>query len=293
MPNLGHGGPGGHHNPLVRELVTTPLGLAFLGGLAALLVAGLRRWRGGPPGGWPGALLATAWALVMLAGWPPLAWWAESSLAALGERWPAPPAGDDPGSPDAILVFGGGLDGADARAPLSDSSRERLLAALEAARRWPAAHVVFSGGAARAARTGVGQRMADEAVALGLPPSRLTVESRARTTRENALFCADIARARGWVRLALVTSPVHLARSRGSLARAGFVAEAAAPRLGRPGRWSVADLLPSAAALGRTTGALHEGIGLVYYAARGWLGSTAAERTTATSGDAAARPIPP
>lgn len=292
MPNLGPSGPGGHHNPFVRELVTTPLGIAFLGGLAALLAAGLRRRRGRPAGGWPFAALALAWATVMLGGWPPLAWWTESSLAALGEHWPAPPR-DASREPEAILVFGGGLDGADEQAPLSDSSRERLLAALDAARRWPGAHLVFSGGAARAGRTGVAQRMAEEATRLGIPPSRITVESRARSTRENALFCAAIARERGWEHLVLVTSPVHLARSRASLARAGYLAAGAAPRLGHPGRWSVADMLPSAAALGRTTGSLHEGIGLVYYAARGWLESSASGRTTATSGDAAARSTPP
>ena len=252
----------------MRDLLTTPLGIAFLAGLLAAALAWRRRRQGRGPGA-PFALLLGAWAVVMVAAAPPVAWLAESSLARLGDRWPPVPPVDRP--PQGILVFGGGLDGTGETSPLSDSSRERLLAALAAARRWPDAPLVFSGGAGRAGRVGVGQRMAEEARALGLAPARIVVESQARTTRDNARFGAAEARARGWSRLALVTSAVHLARSRASLAREGFLAIPAAAPLGDPGRWDAADLVPSAAALARTTGAVHEVIGLGYYAVRGWL----------------------
>jgi uncharacterized SAM-binding protein YcdF (DUF218 family) len=272
----------------VRELVTTPLGIAFLAGLLGAVLVWRRHRRGARPGA-PVAVLLGAWALVMVAASPPVAWLAESRLARLGERWPPLPADDSP--PEGILVFGGGLDGTGPGAPLSASSRERLLAALAAARRWPEATLVFSGGPGRPGRPGVGERMAEEAAALGLPPGRLAVEAQARTTRDNARFGAAEARARGWSRVALVTSAVHLARSRASLAREGFLAVPAAAPLGDPGRWDAADLLPGAAALERTTGALHEAIGLAWYGVRGWLAAAPPPVTGPASG-AAPRPSP-
>jgi uncharacterized SAM-binding protein YcdF (DUF218 family) len=274
----------------VRELLTTPLGIAFLAGLLAAVLA-WRRHRRGYRTGTPFALLLGAWAVVMAAAAPPVAWLAESSLARLGERWP-PPVPSDGLPPQAILVFGGGLDGSGAGAPLSDSSRERLLAALAAARRWPDASLVFSGGPGRAGRPGVGQRMADEAAVLGLEPGRIVVEAQARTTRDNARFGAAEARAHGWSRLALVTSAVHLARSRACLAREGFLAIPAASPLGDPGRWDAADLVPSAAALARTTGAAHEAIGLGYYALRGWLAGAPPPAVRAPVSGAAPRSSP-
>lgn len=269
--------------------MTTPLGIAFLAGLLAAALA-WSRWRRGRGPGVPFALLMGAWAALMVAAAPPVTWLAESSLARLGERWPPVPPPDPP--PEGILVFGGGIDGTGGAAPLSDSSRERLLAALAAARRWPDAPLVFSGGAGRAGRPGVGRRMAEEAEALGLAPWRIVIESQARTTRENARFGAAVARARGWSRVALVTSTVHLARSRASLAREGYLAVPAAAPLGGPCGWDVAGLVPSAAALARTTGAVHEAIGLGYYAVRGWLATAPSPALTAPASGEALRSSP-
>jgi uncharacterized SAM-binding protein YcdF (DUF218 family) len=134
--------------------------------------------------------------------------------------------------------------------------------------------------------------MAEEAEALGLAPGRIVIESEARTTRDNARYGAAEARARGWSRVALVTSAVHLARSRASLAREGFLAIPAAAPLGDPGRWGAADLLPSAAALARTTGAVHEAIGLGYYAVRGWLATVPSPALKATASGEALRSSP-
>jgi len=274
----------------MRDLLTTPLGIVFLAGLMAAALAWRRRRQGRGPGA-PFTLLLGAWTVTMVAAAPPVAWLTESSLARLGERWPPVPPSGPP--PEGILVFGGGLEGTGPAALLSDSSRERLLAALAAARRWPDAQLVFSGGAGRPGLPGVGKRMAEEAEALGLVPGRIVVEPRARTTRGNARFGAAEARARGWTRVALVTSAVHLARSRASLAHEGFLAVPAAAPLAVPGRWEAADLLPSAAALSRTTGALHEAIGLAYYAVRGWLATNPPPTVREPASGAGPRSSPP
>jgi uncharacterized SAM-binding protein YcdF (DUF218 family) len=55
--------------------------------------------------------------------------------------------------------------------------------------------------------------LAREALARGADPARLLRESRSRSTRENLLFSAPIIRARGWRRVALVTSRLHMFRA--------------------------------------------------------------------------------
>lgn len=97
--------------------------------------------------------------------------------------------------------------------------------------------------------------MRARAVELGVPVERVLIEHSARTTRENALYCAEILRQRGLTRALVVTQAYHRPRSVAAFRRAGLDAHAlvfdgkrASPR-----------------ALAR------EGVALMVYAARGWL----------------------
>lgn len=220
----------------------------------------------------PLRLMAAAWSLLLLCACPPLSFHLERSLVELGERWPSRSQLETAPPPQAIFVFSGGIEGsAVPGAPLGTSSRERLHATLLAAQRWPEAVVVFSGGPRPGQNIGSGSRMREEAIALGLAPDRIVLEAAARDTRGNALNCVAIAASRQWTRVALVTSPVHMARSRGALARAGLETVPEFPAAVRVARFEWTDWAPDAGALQRTTAALHEWIGLAYYKLRGWI----------------------
>ena len=64
---------------------------------------------------------------------------------------------------------------------------------------------------------GAGGDSADEmrkiAIAEGVPDKAIVLERDSTTTRENVLFAAPLIQARGWTRVALVTSRSHLPRA--------------------------------------------------------------------------------
>ena len=97
--------------------------------------------------------------------------------------------------------------------------------------------------------------MRARAVELGVPGEAILIEHSALTTRENALFCAEILRRRGLERALLVTQRYHRPRSVAAFRRAGVEAEA----LGFDGRSATARMLA------------RECVALAVYGARGWL----------------------
>ncbi|MBP7148647.1 MAG: YdcF family protein [Acidobacteria bacterium] len=252
------------------------MGWVFLLGLAAAVARSAARPR------LAAGLWAAAWLLAVAASLPVTASVLDGGLAGLERRWPPAPAWAPASAPDAILVFSGGVDGFGPQALLTRASIERVDAALEAAARWPGVPLVFSGGAPGGAPAS-GRLMAARALACGLEPRVAIVEDRARSTRDNAVRCAELARARGWQRLALVTSPGHMARSRAALWREGFLAAALPAPSGGALPGGAQAVLPGASALERVTGGVHEAIGLGYYWARGWLGEPESRRWSAGS----------
>lgn len=57
------------------------------------------------------------------------------------------------------------------------------------------------------------EALREECVRLGVPRERILVERAATSTRENMLFVAPLVRARGFHRVALVTSESHMGRA--------------------------------------------------------------------------------
>ncbi len=96
------------------------------------------------------------------------------------------------------------------------------------------------------------------------------VESRSRNTQENAYYTADILAEHGLERIVLVSRALHLPRSIEAFRRAGVSEVTPAPTgyFRRPAddpRLRFSDLLPDRRSLTRTSMALHEYIGTLWY----------------------------
>jgi lysophospholipase L1-like esterase len=114
--------------------------------------------------------------------------------------------------------------------------------------------------------------MAQFAREIGVPESRLLLETASRSTRENAERSAPLLRRLGVRRLLLVTDRLHMRRAQGAFSAFGFDVERAS--------------VPVYRSYDSNTSMLRAGIvelaALVYYQARGWMDS--GDRAT-TGGD--------
>lgn len=118
------------------------------------------------------------------------------------------------GAPDGIVVLSGAL--------------ERVVAAVELARQYPKARVVYSGGNPSLIQIdGATEADIDEPIfaGLGLEPDRLLVDRQARDTKENAQLSKAMAAPKSGERWLLVTSAFHMPRSIGIFRKAGFPVE--------------------------------------------------------------------
>jgi uncharacterized SAM-binding protein YcdF (DUF218 family) len=149
-----------------------------------------------------------------------------------------------------------------------NEAAERLTAAVELARRYPAARILYSGGSSAL----IYEEGAEAAFALhllenlGIPRERIVLEDRSRNTVENALFSKALAQPKPGERWLLVTSAHHLPRAIGAFRQVGFTVEP------YPVDWrtrGVSDVLRPFATLGdglrRTDTAVREWVGLVVY----------------------------
>jgi uncharacterized SAM-binding protein YcdF (DUF218 family) len=112
-----------------------------------------------------------------------------------------------------------------------------------------------------------GLTMRDELVRLGVPPSKIVVETQSRNTHDEAVIVADMLRSMQIEHVILVTSDMHMRRSLGAFRSEGIRAiPAIAPHVAADDPWFV----PSDDGLHEAAIVAHEAIGLAYYAVRGW-----------------------
>ena len=113
--------------------------------------------------------------------------------------------------------------------------------------------------------------MRNELLQLGVPAERILLEASSQTTREEAVLIAPMLRAMSVTRIVLVTSDIHMRRSLGAFRAVGLdpVPAIAEDPLHHQPRFKA--FIPTPEALGFTSDIVHEYVGLVYYAARGWL----------------------
>jgi uncharacterized SAM-binding protein YcdF (DUF218 family) len=134
------------------------------------------------------------------------------------------------GAPDGIVVLGGAISpdvsAARGTAALNESA-ERMTAAVELARRYPNARILFSGGTGELISSGATEAQAARRLwaALGIEPARITLEDRSRNTVENAVFSRELVKPKPGERWLLVTSAYHMPRAVGIFRKAGFLVE--------------------------------------------------------------------
>ena len=145
-----------------------------------------------------------------------VAWLAAVPLVrAWEDRYSRP---DWPPHVDGILVLGSGFDSAllrERRAPSTNGGAYRLVEGLAAARRYPDARLVFTGGSG--ALGGAPFPESDTAryifLELGEDPRHMILESRSRNTYENILFSKAMVKPKPGEVWLLATSAMHMPRA--------------------------------------------------------------------------------
>ncbi len=238
-------------NTVFTALILPPASLA----LAALLALLLLRGRVGRA-----LALLALFALVLLS--LPVV-----SMALLASLDVPPDARAGP-SPQAIVVLGGDVDRlADPPgATLGSLSLERVRAGAALHRR-SGLPVLVSGGMVDDLPLTVGALMAESMVADFDVPVRWT-EAASPTTWENAEYSAALLAAAGIGRVHLVTHAWHMRRSLLAFRRAGIDAVPAPVRRDPWPSLRAGEFLPRTSAWVNSFYAMHEWVGLAYYAAR-------------------------
>jgi uncharacterized SAM-binding protein YcdF (DUF218 family) len=199
----------------ILGLLTWPSNLMLILGFVGTVLLGTRFARAGLQ-----CLLASILLLAVF-GLSPLA---NALILPLEQRFPAWESAR--GAPDGVVVLGGAFDPriAAGRGEVSlNESAERMTSAVELARRYPNARIVFSGGAGQIPEAELAKRLFEN---LGIPALRLIIENRSRNTDENAKFTKAIADPKPSEQWLLVTSANHMPRAIGAFRRAGFPVEA-------------------------------------------------------------------
>lgn len=170
--------------------------------------------------------------------------------------------------PDFVVVLSGGVDRLPRRASssgvLSTTSRRRIEQGVAYWQENEARTLVMSGGPTVPGWVPMSALMVDYAQRLGVPSDAMRVESRSRTTWENAHLVASMTPPVPR-RIALATSAMHMRRSVMAFEAAGFEvcplpADRRAIRASLP-----AGLLPDMDGLEKADAALHEFVGNLHY----------------------------
>ena len=175
------------------------------------------------------------------------------------------------GAPTGVIVLGGVINSevSAARGQITlGEAAERMVAAVELARQYPSARIVFAGGNAMLISDGYAE--ADFAQLmfekLGVPRDRLSFERESRNTEENAVFSKRLVAPKPGERWLLVTSAMHMPRAIGTFRQVGFPVEAYPvdyQTRGRGNVWAIPDSLMGG--LAATDVAFHEWLGLFVY----------------------------
>ena len=219
--------------------------------------------------GWIRLLSASSLLLALLIGNQLIA----ETLVAFVEEQVPPLDRASAGPFDAIVVLGGGVNGAGSLRPsdeLSGAGVQRTVCGVDLFVRGLAPRIVFSGGDGTLTATGPKEAVVMKrlAVSLGVPEEAILVEDQSRTTYENAVYTRRLL---GEASVLLATSALHGPRALGLFQRQGFRARSypcsylAKDRPGQIRGASPFDLLPLVGPLQDTTYAVNEIVGSLVY----------------------------
>jgi uncharacterized SAM-binding protein YcdF (DUF218 family) len=181
---------------------------------------------------------------------------------------------DVSGRPTAVVLLGAGDERVagwtDQMATAGPLATARVMEAWRVYQLIAPDWVVSSGGAPNGASIRPSSiLMRDALVGLGVPASRILLESYSLDTRDEAVLIGPMLRARGVVQIVLVTSTVHMRRSIGAFRAVGINAVPAIADTDSSRPWRDR-YLPSGRGLKLSSQLAHEVVGLPYYWLRGW-----------------------
>jgi len=169
---------------------------------------------------------------------------------------------------DAIVLLGGATDGESkfGRGADMNNAADRLFSAAELYFTGKAPVIVLSGGSEPPERPEA-ELMADKLTALQIPRSALILESKSRTTYDNAVNTAKLAKQAGYQHILLVTSGSHMRRSLALFEQQGLQVTAAATdhQIPKFRDSLVPGWLPTYYRLARSSRAIHEWVGYWVY----------------------------
>lgn len=242
-----------------------PLGLSLSLCVVSLLLAGLRRRRWSVMVMVLGISWLCVWSLPMVS---------DALRVSLEGRFANRPITELP-SADVAVVLGGGINSGPPNWPYPNlgEAADRVWHAARLYRAGKVASLILSGG--RQPWQGKGppesEAMRQFLNDLGVPDAALQFEHRSRSTRENALYSAELIRSQGVARVLLVTSALHMPRALASFRAVGIeVIPAPCDFEVKPAPAHALRWLPDAGALAASTRALKEYLGWWVYWWRGW-----------------------
>jgi uncharacterized SAM-binding protein YcdF (DUF218 family) len=249
----------------VLSLLIHPLVL----GLLLSVAGGLLAWRKRRAG----LLLLGLGLLVVWIPATPIV--ADQLRGALESAYPPAPVSQAP-SADAIVVLGGAIGAPRPPRVYPDLSgaADRVWHAARLYQAGKAPVIVASGGTLpwRDQRFREAEAMQTLLTTWGVPADSVLLESRSANTYQNATNTAEIVERRGFDRVLLVTSALHMRRALATFRAAGVTAvPAATDHQVVHGPTTLLDVLPDAGALGASTAAIREYVGYLVYDWRGWV----------------------
>ena len=212
----------------------------------------------------------TAIAVLWISSTPFIADWAQYSLE---RQYPPMPMAETPNA-DVAIILGGGVGQPlppRVEVGLSDAT-DRVLHAARLYKAGKVRRVLVTAGNIPwlSAVKPEAELTKDLLVEWGVPADSIELGSQSRNTYENALEIKKMWRQEDFKSALLVTSAAHMPRAMAVFRRAGLPVVASTADVHIVEGANPFALLPESGALGATTNAMKEWIGLVVYRFRGW-----------------------